>query len=254
MNRREMLKITGAAVAGSSVFGLDALAAGRTSDNGGNLSGEKKKKAVVIGAHPDDPESCCGGTMIMLRKAGWDVTCVYMTKGEAGIKGKSHDEAAAIRKQEALEACKIMDVKPVFLTQIDGSSEVNKERYAEVKDLLAAEQPDLVFTHWPLDSHADHRVCYTLVFDAWRRLGYCFELYFFEAMYGVQSQQFYPTDWVDITPAAAKKREATFCHVSQEPETWVDQDHGAMEIFRGMEYRCERAEGFVHMNRTGKIF
>ncbi len=254
MNRRDMLKITGAAVAGSSVFGLDALAAGRTSDNGGNLSGEKKKKAVVIGAHPDDPESCCGGTMIMLRRAGWDVTCVYMTKGEAGIQGKSHEEAAAIRKQEAIEACKIMDVKPVFLTQIDGSSEVNKERYAEVKDLLDAEKPQLVFTHWPLDSHADHRVCYTLVFDAWRRLGYCFELYFFEAMYGVQSQQFYPTDWVDITPAAETKRKATFCHVSQEPESWVDQDHGAMEIFRGMEYRCGRAEGFVHMNRSGKIF
>ena len=177
-----------------------------------------------------------------------------MTKGEAGIKGKTHVDSAAIRLKEATEACKIMDVRPIFLSQIDGSSEVNKERYAEMKNIIDAEKPDIVFTHWPMDSHADHRVCYTLVFDAWRRLGYSFELYFFEAMNGIQSQLFYPTDWVDITPAAETKREAMFCHVSQEPESWYDESHGQMELFRGLEYRCKRAEAFVYMNRSKKIY
>jgi LmbE family N-acetylglucosaminyl deacetylase len=105
-----------------------------------------------------------------------------------------------------------------------------------------------------MDSHADHRVCYTLVFDAWRRLGYNFELYFFEAMNGIQSQLFYPTDWVDITPAAETKRKAMFCHTSQEPESWYDESHGQMELFRGLEYRCKRAEAFVYMNRSHKIY
>ena len=251
-----MLKLTGAAVAGSSVLGLEAFAAESSGNKGNNNNPQevKKKKALIIGAHPDDPESCCGGTMIMLRKAGWDVVSVYMTKGEAGIQGKTYEQAAAIRKQEAIEACKIMDVRPVFLTQIDANAEVNKERYAEMRDFIDAEKPDVVFTHWPMDSHADHRVCYTLVFDAWRRLGYSFELYFYEAMYGIQSQQFYPTDWVDITPAAEAKRQATFCHVSQEPESWYDESHGQMELFRGMEYRCKRAEAFIYMNRDHKIY
>ena len=251
-----MLKLTGAAVAGSSLFGLGALAAEKTSDKpaGAKRPDGKPKKALIIGAHPDDPETGCGGTMVMLRKAGWDVVSVYMTKGEAGIKGVSHEESAAIRTKEAIEACKVMDVRPIFLSQIDGSCIVDAERYKEMKDVIDAEKPDIVFTHWPMDSHADHRVCYTLVFDAWRRLGYCFDLYFFEVMNGIQSQLFYPTDWVDITPAAETKRKATFCHVSQEPENWYDESHGQMEIFRGLEYRCKRAEAFVYMNRTGKIF
>ena len=254
MNRRDMLKLTGAAVAGSTIFGIDAIASDKPSGATASTQGNKPKKALVIGAHPDDPETGCGGTMVMLRKAGWDVVAVYMTKGEAGIKGKSHEESSAIRVKEATEACKLLDVRPVFLTQIDGSCIVDADRYKEMRDFIDSEKPDVVFTHWPMDSHADHRVCYTLVFDAWRRLGYNFELYFFEAMNGIQSQLFYPTDWVDITPAAETKRKAMFCHTSQEPESWYDESHGQMELFRGLEYRCKRAEAFVYMNRSHKIY
>lgn len=246
MERREMIKKTGAALLGASVVGLPAFA----QDNGNtNPAPSRKKKIVVLGAHPDDPESCCGGTMMVMRKAGYDVVSMYMTKGEAGIPGKTHDEAAAIRKVEAENACKVMDVRPVFLTQIDGNSEINKERYIEVREALAAEEPDIVITHWPIDSHADHRVCASLAYDAWRRLGYKFELYYFEAMTGVQSQGFHPTDYVDITEFADKKREACFCHVSQEPETWVDDWHGGMAKFRGREFGVKHAEAFVHLTR-----
>ena len=160
MNRRDMLKLTGAAVAGSTIFGIDAIASEKSSDATASTQGNKPKKALIIGAHPDDPETGCGGTMVMLRKAGWDVVSVYMTRGEAGIKGKTHEESSAIRVKEATEACKIMDVRPLFMTQIDGSSEVTKERYTEMKEIIAAEKPDLVFTHWPMDSHADHRTCF----------------------------------------------------------------------------------------------
>ena len=249
MNRRDMLKMTGAAVAGTSLFGLDAVASERNYREDG-MKGEKKaRKALIIGAHPDDPETGAGGTMLKLKNAGFEVVSVYLTRGEAGIPGKSHQESAEIRVAEATNACKMMGVRPVFLTQIDGNAEVNKERYAEVKQLLENEKPDIVFTHWPVDSHADHRVCYTLVYDAWRRLGYNFELYFFEVMSGVQTQLFSPTDWVDITDAAQLKRDASFCHVSQNPENWYDSSHGNMEIFRGLEFRCGRAEAFVHARR-----
>ena len=114
MKRREMIKKTGAALLGASVVGLPAFAQDRQTEV------PKKKKVMAIGAHPDDPESCCGGTMLVMKNLGYDVVCLYMTKGEAGIPGKSHDEAAAIRKQEAINACEVMGVKPIFLTQIDG--------------------------------------------------------------------------------------------------------------------------------------
>ena len=76
MNRRDMLKLTGAAVAGSTIFGIDAIASEKPSGATASAQGNKPKKALIIGAHPDDPETGCGGTMVMLRKAGWEVVSV----------------------------------------------------------------------------------------------------------------------------------------------------------------------------------
>jgi histidyl-tRNA synthetase len=136
----------------------------------------------MIGKYAGIKVSACGFSIgferiiTILKDKGYDVVAVYLTKGESGVKGKTHEEAAAIRSEEAKNACKILGAKAVFLTQIDGSTEINKDRYAEMKDAIAAENPDIVITHWPIDSHPDHRVCASLVYDAWRRLGYTFEL------------------------------------------------------------------------------
>lgn len=58
---------------------------------------ENYKKVLVIGAHPDDPETISGGTMLKLKALGAEVVTVYFTSGEVGIPGKSHEEARAIR-------------------------------------------------------------------------------------------------------------------------------------------------------------
>ena len=234
-----------ALVAGFASFGFQVFA------ENPNPTGKTSKKVLVIGAHPDDPEVCCGGTMLLMRQAGYDVVSVYLTRGEAGIKGKSHDEAAAIRTHEALNACKLMDVRPIFLTQVDGVAEVNVTRFKEMRDLIEQEKPDMVFTHWPLDLHRDHGVCASLVLEAWKRLKYNFELYFFEAMVGKQSQLFSPTDYIDITDVADKKYEACNCHVSQRMDDIYERWHDAMERFRGAEFNCKRAEAFIHLRRNG---
>ena len=241
MNRREMLKATGTILAGATLFGAEAFAAEPSTTT-------KTKKALIIGAHPDDPENV-GGTMRLLREAGWEVVAVYMTRGEAGITGKSHAEAAAIRTAEAEEACRILDVRPIFMTQIDGSAEINKERYIEMREVIAAESPDLVITHWPIDGHPDHRVCSMLVYDAWRRLGYSFELYYFETMTGTQTQYFHPTDYVDIGAVAERKHKAYFAHVSQNTTKSFASYHDRVEKFRGREFNCDRAEAFIHLRR-----
>ena len=244
MDRRNMLKMTGTALVGSSILGMPAWGQEQ------NGQPERIKKALIIGAHPDDPETGCGGTMLVLKEAGYEVVSVYMTKGEAGIVGKSHEESAAIRVEEATRASQALGARPVFLTQIDGNTEINKERYVEMRELIASEKPDVVFTHWPIDSHADHRVCSSLVYDAWRRLGYCFEFYYFEVMSGMQTTHFQPTDYVDISKVANQKREACFCHASQDMKTVYDDWHEPMERFRGLEFRCQRAEAFIHLRRS----
>lgn len=282
MNRRDMIKKAGTAVAGFSLISLDALAhsgnnayasayaadasasassasaasnAASADASASSSSAESsaargdRKKILVIGAHPDDPETAAGGTMALFVKAGYEVVSVYMTKGERGIVDKTLDEAAAIRVPEAKAACKILGVRPVFMTQIDGDAQINPERYVEMRELIAAEKPDMVFTHWPIDGHPDHRVCSLLVYDAWRRLGYSFELYYFEVMSGTQTQLFHPTDWVNITDVATIKEQACFCHVSQNMKPLYDEWHIPMEKFRGLELRCPRAEAFIHLRR-----
>src|SRR5262249_47042425 len=140
----------------------------------------KKMKIVCVGGHPDDPESGCGGSLAKFAASGHDVTIIYLTRGEAGIEGKSHDEAAAIRSKEAIAACKILNVKPVFAGQIDGDTVVNSDWIARMLQLITAEKPDIVFTHWPIDSHKDHQAASLLSMQAWMRSSEKFELYFFE--------------------------------------------------------------------------
>lgn len=205
----------------------------------------KYKKALVIGAHPDDPETICGGTMLVLKNQGCEVVSVYLTAGEAGIDGASNDESASIRTKEIEAACKVMGVRSIMMTQIDGNTEINKARYAEMKQLIEKEKPDVVFTHWPIDSHRDHRVCSMLVYDAWRQTGYNFDLYYCEAMSGLQSQNFIPTDYVNIDSVAEQKHEACRCHVSQSMDWILDEWHIPMERFRGIEFHCKYAEAFV---------
>jgi LmbE family N-acetylglucosaminyl deacetylase len=210
----------------------------------------RKVKIVCMGGHPDDPESGCGGTLAKLSAMKNDVTVIYLTRGEAGITGKSHDEAAAIRTNEALAACRVLNVKPVFAGQIDGDTVVNNEWVGKIQELLADEKPDIVLTHWPIDSHKDHQAASLLTIQTWMRAKQKFELYFFEVCAGEQTMVFRPTDYVDITGVHEQKRKAVFCHTSQDPDSIYSCGHASMEDFRGREMGVKAAEAFVRM--TGK--
>ncbi len=71
ISRRNMIKAAGAAVAGASLIGVDAFAGQSTGTKAAQTG--KRKKVLVIGAHPDDPESCAGGTILKMLAAGFDV-------------------------------------------------------------------------------------------------------------------------------------------------------------------------------------
>lgn len=210
-----------------------------------------KKKIVCVGGHPDDPESGCGGTLAKLANAGHDVTIIYLTTGEAGIEGKSHSEAAAIRKQEAISACKILNAKPVFAGQIDGDTVVSNDTLKHIQELVAAEKPDIVFSHWPIDSHKDHQCASLLTIQTWVRSSDKFSLYFFEVCTGEQTMGFHPTELVDISDTQEQKRKSVYCHVSQDPPGIYGCGHASMEDFRGRELGVKAGEGFVRMTGMG---
>jgi LmbE family N-acetylglucosaminyl deacetylase len=187
--------------------------------------------------------------MARLADAGHAVVALYTTRGEWGISGKAPAEAAAIRTREAEAACAILKARALFAQQIDARSEITPARYDEFRQLLEAEKPQAVFTHWPLDTHRDHRACALLVYDAWLALGRKFALYFYEVSTGEETQHFRPTHYVDITAAEKRKRAACFAHQSQHPAAFY-ADHAAMQRFRGREAGCPQAEAFVHHEQS----
>ncbi|HEV2498110.1 MAG TPA: PIG-L family deacetylase [Terriglobia bacterium] len=237
--RREVLKsIAGAAAVLPMARGNTAMPFSGAGNRGGRL------KVVVAGAHPDDPESGCGGTMARYADLGHKVFALYLTRGEAGIEGKSNEEAARIRTAEVEKACRILGVQPLFAGQIDGATVVSNDRYDDFRRILESLAPDVVFTHWPIDTHRDHRATSLLVFDTWLKTGNAFALYYFEVMTGQQTSQFCPTDYVDITATEPRKRAACYAHVSQNPQGFYDV-HDKMNHFRGMEAGCNLAEAFI---------
>lgn len=110
----------------------------------------------------------------------------------------------------------------------------------------------MIFTHRPVDTHPDRRAASLFTCDAWLRTGRTAALGYFEVLTGDQTQVFDPTDYIDITPFAQRKRDATFAHVSQKPDEWYPA-HERMARFRGMEHGCEYAEAFIRHDRGPAI-
>ena len=206
-------------------------------------------KIVCIGAHPDDPESGCGGTLARYSGLGHRVTIIYLTRGESGIKGKSPQEAAAIRSAEAEKACQVIGAKPLFAGQTDANTKLDNASALGFIKLLSEEKPDVVFTHWPIDTNWDHQVAAMLALRSYSFMQGRFQLYFYEVNAGSQTMNFRPTDYVDITSTREKKKAALFIHKSQDGEKIYRDHHEMMESFRGREAGTGAAEAFVHLAR-----
>jgi LmbE family N-acetylglucosaminyl deacetylase len=223
---------------------------------GTNADTSHPLRILCVGAHPDDPESGCGGTLARYAEAGHQVTVIYLTRGEAGIPGKSHEDAANIRTAESEAACKILGAKPLFAGQIDGATEITRKAADALSQIIAMDRPDVVFTHWPIDTHFDHQAASMLTIRAYLASRPSWAIYFFEVNSGSQTLGFVPTCYVDISTTRPKKKQALFAHKSQDGERIYRVHHEVMETFRGRELGVAAAEAFVSLprdNRDGKL-
>jgi LmbE family N-acetylglucosaminyl deacetylase len=164
-----------------------------------------KLRVLCIGAHPDDPETACGGTLARYAEAGHDVHVLYMTKGELGIVGKSPEEAGAIRAAEAEEACKALGAQAHFFGHQSGAIEFDRRTANELVAKLDAIAPDLVLSHWPIDTEYDHQIVAALALHAWLAKPRRYPLYLFEVESGTQTLGFVPQTFVEIANQLPKK-------------------------------------------------
>lgn len=206
--------------------------------------GADKLKVVAVGGHPGDPEYGCGGTLARLADLGHRVTVLYLNRGEKGCAGKTAQECGALRVAEAGQACRILGARPLFADQVDGEAKVDAAHYDDFRRLLESERPDLALTQWPIDNHRDHRAVSMLVLDAWLAMGKRFALYYYEVSDGEDTMMFTPTDYVDISGTASRKRAACYAHASQSPDRYYALQ-SQVTRFRGLDSGYADAEAFV---------
>jgi N-acetylglucosamine malate deacetylase 1 len=199
---------------------------------------------VCVGAHPDDPETGCGGTLARLANEGHRVSIIYLTRGEAGVRDGDSRFTSQVRTAEAERGSMLLGAQALFANQIDGQTATDESAREQFTALLASLDPDVVFTHWPIDTHRDHRNAAQLTYEAWEALGESFTLAYYEVMTGVQTHHFEPNCFVDISFTTEQKRAAIYTHVCQNPDRFYPY-HARMEQERGAEAQFKRAEAFV---------
>jgi len=188
---------------------------------------------LAIGAHPDDLELACGGTIAKLVKQGYKVALADLTRGELGTRGTKE-----IRSKEAEDASRILGVVTRRNMSIpDGNVDVNKENIQKVITIIREFRPTVLIIPHGVERHPDHAHAHQLCKEAWfyaglqklttRSGGKKQEPHrphhYFEFM---QWHEFYPTFVVDISDTYATKMNAILAHASQffnpsskEPET-----------------------------------
>jgi LmbE family N-acetylglucosaminyl deacetylase len=201
---------------------------------------KSKLKVIVTGGHPGDPEYGCGGTIARYADLGHEVVLLYLNQGDPPEKPGRR----GIRVGEAAKACEILKARPAYAGQIDGQAIIDRAHYDEFRRILETEKPNVVFTHWPIDNHADHRAISLLVYDAWVRLGKSFALYYYEVSSGEDTLQFAPTHYIDITQAEPRKRAACYAHASQAPDKFYELQELVTRL-RGIESGHKQAEAFI---------
>jgi len=199
-------------------------------------------KVVVAGGHPGDPECGCGGTVARYTRLGHQVSLLYLNRGEGFCGGEKLSRCADIRKAEAQRACEILRAQALFADQYDGRAVIDNSHYETFARLLDAEKPDVVFTHWPIDHHRDHRAISVLTLDAWIKSSRKFAMYYYEV--AEDTAMFSPTEYVDISSVEAERRAACYAHVSQRPDKWYPKQVGITKS-RGLKSGFAQAEAFL---------
>jgi N-acetylglucosamine malate deacetylase 1 len=257
----------------SMLFRSSALAAASTTflrgegAHAGPTAGEpaRKLRVVAVGGHCDDPQTCAGGTLALYADQGHEVVALSLTGGPAPGPDANPEDRMVKDRLNCIKMAEILKIRLDFLNYHGSNSgqfklpivygtgsEINGERYQEFTEILLDKyKPDIVFTHWPIDFHMDHRAASLLTYSAWLTSGKKFPLYYFEAELGTQTQNFYPTHYVNTTSVEERYHEAWKAQTLFYDAVWPL--HDMMRQMRGRESGCSRAEAFNHHPQSPTI-
>jgi LmbE family N-acetylglucosaminyl deacetylase len=211
--------------------------------------------ALAFLAHPDDAEILCGGTLIRLSEAGWELHIATATAGDCGTMDRTAEEISRIRLEEARAGAAVIGATYHCLHELDGRVCYDKPTVQKAIDLFRVIAPSLVFTHALRDYMVDHEMVGLLARGASfaygapnistlpRRPESCVPwLYYCDPLEGVDplGQRVSPSTTVDITGQIDRKTEALAAHASQ--RDWLRAHHG-MDEYLDMMVRHGRKRG-----------
>ncbi len=190
---------------------------------------KKKFRVLAAGAHPDDIEICCAGTLRKYAEEGHKTFISVICRGNAGTLDASAEEIVKIRAKEAKKAADIIGAELIMLDFGDAELFYNKEALAVFIDLVRQVKPDVIITHPPEEKnwHNDHLLTCRLMMDAslWAthhnlRMELKYpptevtpSLFYFDQY--MRGFDFGPTHYVDISSTFEIKKEALSQHQSQ---------------------------------------
>jgi LmbE family N-acetylglucosaminyl deacetylase len=218
-------------------------------------------KILAVGAHPDDLEILCGGTLARFVQEGHEVVMCHVTRGDRGSFVHSSEELAGIRSAEAKRAAEVCGAEEATLGLRDGEvNSTDRGQRVLMIDLVRRTRPELIITHHPNDYMGDHNETSKLVFEcSFYATLPLFEtsephheqvtpIYYMDTLMGLGFQ---PTEYVDVSGLIDTKTEMLEAHQSQ--LTWL-RDHDGIDVveqmravtrFRGLQSGVKYAEGFA---------
>lgn len=193
-------------------------------------------RILAIGAHPDDIEYGCGGTLLKAAEESKEKVDIYL-----GILTKPDKK----RTIEQMRSKKKMQAKDLLIAEFE-DTKLEKRPVIQILDAwIDSIQPTEIFTHWWKDSHQDHECVSGALVAAVRRSNA--NVYMYES---VTSIRFAPTIFVDIKKQMKKKERLIQCYKSQITEDKIKDGFDlirhikAMAKYQGMMGNLECAEGF----------
>jgi LmbE family N-acetylglucosaminyl deacetylase len=198
----------------------------------------KSMNILAIGAHPDDIEYGCAGTLVKYADRGHRILLMILTGGEEGGSGEE-------RQREQSAAAEIIGAQQVFWGGYrDTQLPLNKELIDKIEEVLVEVKPDLILVNYGDDTHQDHRILTEATMSATR---YVRNVLFFE---GPTTQNFNPQVFVDISDTLERKFQALKAHGSQVMKTNIENMSivelaRANATFRGIQGRAKFAEAFA---------
>ncbi|KHO48438.1 MAG: hypothetical protein QT00_C0001G0456 [archaeon GW2011_AR5] len=125
------------------------------------------KRVAGFFAHPDDEAIIAGGSLAKHASLGNDVMLFFMTSGEAGGTTQSPEEMREIRELEARNSGSVLGVASVgFLRYPDGGLVCDQGSISRVVGLIRRYMPNVVYTHYGVDRHSDHRATNAILKEA----------------------------------------------------------------------------------------